>query len=814
MMHKTTPRDAVLSIAIAVPTYNESANVPTLFAEIKKAVKPLKNAYITVFVIDDNSPDGTADIARRKVRKTLLPNLDVQVLVKQKKEGLGKAYIWAFRQIMKQKQHFDYILEMDADLSHDPKYLKDFVKEAQDGKDVVVASRYIKGGATPDWSWDRKFLSKFGNYYVRLFLGNDFTDWTGGHNMYKTDLLQKLDLDTLPNGYAFQLALKDMALKCTSNTAEIPIVFPDRTEGESKIPKDTMKRTLVLVPRLAWLNKKAFKSPLFRYLTLLGLIAGTCIATALVFLVKTQFPESGRDSWPIAYMHNSDNGVLWQFWRDVFSRSDISGWHFSPQALIFPEMIIAFFAYVFSRGDLPWYYLITAIIQMSVLTLIIYHLVRLLFKPHGKSEVYVFGLTLLAVSPLLIFPLAVRNPYYSPFVFHMLATYYFGLYMCAFLLPVIYLAKQWTTKIILATIVMLSAISNPLIIAMLSPALAVVGLVAFLGAPSYDMKAIRGSLHNASGHISKTGVRILFLRTIQNPYIITISAIALSYIAYKYYLLNDLGIVTNTETTRDMKWFTSHLTSVQGYLNALAHLRIGKVILVAVALSLLLSVIIMKKYLSTKIQAEKSRLLILLFLGLLPATGVVAMYLVMSIHVFYFWLFQTGVFVIDILLIAYLLRDHAYSARAIKLLAGFALLAFMSIALYLFIDSPNTSRPTLQYFTFKSREARCIDDNLPTNAIGYSTEDRHYTLTSDDNIRVVKLLDDILEPSNELANVERVPVDSGNFFIVDSKRMSSTEFLKTSFGEPSKVIVCDENTSIWTYDDTTKVRSFFENIKK
>lgn len=243
-----------MKLAIAVPTYNEATNIKKLVPSLYKNLKNYPELSTTLFVVDDNSPDGTSKVATELSRKYKAKNFELVVLNRKKKEGLGKAYVYAFKHILKQKK-YDYILQMDADLSHDPKYIPamlDLTKEA----DFVVGSRYIPGGDTPDWTWNRKLLSNGGNLYTRIFLGNKIHDYTGGFNLYSADLLHSVDLGSLQaGGYGFLIELKYRALLHCKNSAEVPIIFMDRQHGISKIPRSTIFRNLLLVPQLVYRNK-------------------------------------------------------------------------------------------------------------------------------------------------------------------------------------------------------------------------------------------------------------------------------------------------------------------------------------------------------------------------------------------------------------------------------------------------------------------------------------------------------------------------------------------------------------------------------
>ncbi|WP_322091654.1 polyprenol monophosphomannose synthase [Paraburkholderia bannensis] len=245
-----------MKISILVPTYNESKNIGNLLAGLKDAANQSTGAEFDVIVLDDSSPDGTADLARQ-IGATLCgsdgasTNYRVHVWIRAQKEGLGKAYIWGFKKLLNQTEVPDYILQMDADLSHDPKYIKNFVESAGKGADFVTATRYVDGGGTPDWPWYRKLLSRGGNFYARSILGRQITDYTGGFNMYKTTLLKKIDFDGLFSaGYGFLIDLKFQSSKAALKIAEVPIVFHDRQHGYSKMPARTIFDSCLLVLKI------------------------------------------------------------------------------------------------------------------------------------------------------------------------------------------------------------------------------------------------------------------------------------------------------------------------------------------------------------------------------------------------------------------------------------------------------------------------------------------------------------------------------------------------------------------------------------
>ncbi len=215
---------------VCLPTYNEAENVRPVLDAILAATPD-----VDVLVIDDNSPDGTGriadEIAAREPR--------VQVLHRAGKEGLGKAYLAGFAWAL--GRGYDLVLEMDADFSHDPKYLPAMLEKARQA-DLVLGSRNVPGGGTVNWGLGRKILSRGGSLYARLVLGLPVRDLTGGFKCFRRQVLEAIDLPSVEcSGYAFQIELTYRAVRKGFRVAEIPIVFVDRRVGQSK-----MSRRIVL----------------------------------------------------------------------------------------------------------------------------------------------------------------------------------------------------------------------------------------------------------------------------------------------------------------------------------------------------------------------------------------------------------------------------------------------------------------------------------------------------------------------------------------------------------------------------------------
>lgn len=211
---------------IIMPTYNEKDNIPIILEEIFNIIP---DTYI--LIIDDNSPDKTAEIVENL--KSKYKNLDLVVRIG--KRGLGSAYIDGFKKVL-EKNKFDTITMMDSDFSHNPKYLIDMLKFAQE-HDLVIGSRYVKGsGITDKWELWRKTMSKGANIYLKTIFRYPINDWTNGFNIIKIEALKKIELNKLnANGYALMPSLKYYLSKNNTKTVEFPIVFDERRAGISKV---------------------------------------------------------------------------------------------------------------------------------------------------------------------------------------------------------------------------------------------------------------------------------------------------------------------------------------------------------------------------------------------------------------------------------------------------------------------------------------------------------------------------------------------------------------------------------------------------
>ncbi len=223
---------------VCLPTYNERENIEAML----RALQPLG---VAVLVIDDNSPDGTGEIADR-----LAAELDfVSVLHRERKEGLGPAYLAGFRRAL--AEGADYILEMDCDFSHDPKDVPRLIAAVDEGADLALGSRYVPGGGTANWGIVRRFISWGGSFYSRVILGLRIRDLTGGFKCYRREVLEAIDLGAIESkGYAFQIEGTYRTIRRGFRVVEVPIRFADRTEGTSKMSRAIVLEAVAKVPQL------------------------------------------------------------------------------------------------------------------------------------------------------------------------------------------------------------------------------------------------------------------------------------------------------------------------------------------------------------------------------------------------------------------------------------------------------------------------------------------------------------------------------------------------------------------------------------
>ena len=226
-----------MAVLVVLPTYNESQNIDRVLRRIRAALPEA-----TVLVVDDGSPDGTADQAEILGKELG----SIEVMRRAGKSGLGSAYRAGFRWGL--DHGFDASIEMDADHSPEPEALPSLVAPLEDGAELVIGSRYIPGGVIPNWAWHRRLLSRGGNLYASALLGLGVSDATAGFRCYAAPLLERLDLDAVrAEGYGFQIEMTYESRKAGASILEVPIRFVDRVDGESKMSTFIVVEALGLV---------------------------------------------------------------------------------------------------------------------------------------------------------------------------------------------------------------------------------------------------------------------------------------------------------------------------------------------------------------------------------------------------------------------------------------------------------------------------------------------------------------------------------------------------------------------------------------
>lgn len=226
---------------VIIPTYNERENVEWMLRTVMNL-----SVSFDVLIVDDNSPDGTADIVKNLIQE--YPER-IHLLLHKEKNGLGKAYIAGFQWAL--QKDYDYIFEMDCDFSHNPNDLMRLREACINDADITIGSRYCKDGQVKDWPLSRILLSYFASLYVRMVLWIPVHDTTAGFKCYRKKVLQSIDLDAIQfTGYAFQIEMKYAAYKLGFKIVEVPVLFKDREKGQSKMSINIFKEALIGVIKM------------------------------------------------------------------------------------------------------------------------------------------------------------------------------------------------------------------------------------------------------------------------------------------------------------------------------------------------------------------------------------------------------------------------------------------------------------------------------------------------------------------------------------------------------------------------------------
>jgi dolichol-phosphate mannosyltransferase len=236
----------MLRALLIIPTYNERDNIARMISDVLAQQSNVPDVELNILVVDDNSPDGTSEVVREM--QSTQSRECVHLLSRAGKMGLGTAYVAGFKYGL--KEGFDYIFEMDADFSHDPTEIPNFLREIKN-YDLVIGSRYIPGASVANWPKSRLLLSYNANVYARMITGIPVRDATGGFKCFRRKVLETIDLDDIrSNGYAFQIEMNFRAWRKGFTIKEIPITFVDRQEGASKMSKAIVREAVTMVWKL------------------------------------------------------------------------------------------------------------------------------------------------------------------------------------------------------------------------------------------------------------------------------------------------------------------------------------------------------------------------------------------------------------------------------------------------------------------------------------------------------------------------------------------------------------------------------------
>ena len=233
---------------VIIPTYDERDNLPTVVERLLAAAPD-----VSVLIADDNSPDGTGEVADTLAADD--PRGRISVLHRQGKQGLGAAYIAGFRWGL--ERGYTVLVEMDADGSHPPERLPAMLAAVDEGADLAIGSRYVPGGSVVNWPWQRHVISRGGNVYSRIMLGVGIKDITAGYRAYRADAIAALDLDSIESkGYCFQIDMTWRLLNTGRTVVEVPISFTERTVGHSKMSESIFREAAVNVARWGWEKRR------------------------------------------------------------------------------------------------------------------------------------------------------------------------------------------------------------------------------------------------------------------------------------------------------------------------------------------------------------------------------------------------------------------------------------------------------------------------------------------------------------------------------------------------------------------------------
>jgi dolichol-phosphate mannosyltransferase len=332
-----------MKIVVVIPTYNEAKNIGRLIEALNIEFKKIPSHEFHLLVVEGNSPDGTADVVREKMKKFDF----VHLLMEEKKAGLGAAYVYGFRHSMREL-NADVLIEMDADFQHDPEELKNLINEIDNGYDYVIGSRFVKGGSIPEeWEFKRKLFSKMGNIVSKVILGvrgvNDFT--TGYKASRVKGFADFIDLDNiLSKGFAYKIDLLYKMHRAGAKIKEVPIKFGLRDEGDSKMEKNNLKDSLRVVIMLRLRDEQTQK---FLKFCAVG-FAGLFVDSGLFNILRITLGNSKTASLISGLLAMLTTFLLNNFWS--FKKNKIEG--VGKKATGFIVYMVSSYFPIFLRSNL------------------------------------------------------------------------------------------------------------------------------------------------------------------------------------------------------------------------------------------------------------------------------------------------------------------------------------------------------------------------------------------------------------------------------------------------------------------------------
>lgn len=359
---------------VIIPTYNEAENLPITIEKLADIFINIKNWQMQILVVDDSSPDGTAAVVKQLQKKYSF----LKLLVNEKKAGLGSAYLKGMDQAFN-NLNADLVFEFDADLSHDPGKIPQMLEHVESGSDLVLGSRYIKGGSIPqNWGLHRKFLSVFGNLFIRLVMCDfSINDWTTGFRAIKKELYQAVANELESErffGYTFQIGFLHKALKKKFKISEVAFAFKDRKIGKSKIGPEYIKNTLLYIMKVR--IQEILQSRLFKFATV-GAIGALVQLTSLEFyrFLLPDFQWSILTTFLLATILSIETAIISNFILSNF-------WTFADRKLKKQSIPKKFLAFNLTSGG-------SLLIQMLIAAL-------------GENTIGLFTLFTLPIIPIQV----------------------------------------------------------------------------------------------------------------------------------------------------------------------------------------------------------------------------------------------------------------------------------------------------------------------------------------------------------------------------------------------------------------------------